>query len=288
MLSPDAIQKKEFEQSVIGGYRRDEVDDFLDELEADYKKLYTENIELVEKLKSCLATIEDYKKDENFLKTAIINAQKLNETTLREIELKEKEMEISAKEKATAIITEAEEKASALLKKAEKESADAVRVAQEKCRAEIDAEQKKADAEIRRIHQETAAEQGKLDYLRTQVAEFKNTIIELYKGHLTSISKLPDFKAEEPVVEPVAEEVVEEAVAPATESTPAPVAEKVVEEAAPVVEKKTEQKAESGKTVEFKLEEKEEKVPVAKTIEARQLKFENLKFGIDYDVNQDK
>lgn len=289
MLSPDAIQKKEFEQSVIGGYRRDEVDDFLDELEADYKKLYTENIELVEKLKSCLATIEDYKKDENFLKTAIINAQKLNETTLREIELKEKEMEISAKEKATAIISEAEEKAAELLKKAEKESADAVRVAQEKCRAEIDAEQKKADAEIRRIHQETAAEQGKLDYLRTQVAEFKNTIIELYKGHLTSISKLPDFKVEEPVAEPVAEEVVEEAVAPVAENAPAaPVAEEVVEETAPVVEEKAEQKVESGKTVEFKLEEKEEKAPAVKPIEARQLKFENLKFGIDYDVNQDK
>ena len=37
---------------------------FLDEVEADYRSLYTENNELVEKLKVCLAKIEDYKKKE--------------------------------------------------------------------------------------------------------------------------------------------------------------------------------------------------------------------------------
>ena len=52
MLKPDVIQEKEFEQSVLGGYRRDEVDAFLDEVEADYRSLYTENNELVEKLKA--------------------------------------------------------------------------------------------------------------------------------------------------------------------------------------------------------------------------------------------
>jgi DivIVA domain-containing protein len=158
MLTPDAIQSKEFEQSVLGGYRRDEVDAFLDELEADYRKLYTENSELVEKLKVCLAKIEDYKKDEEFLKTAIINAQKLNETTLREIEIREKEVEVSCKARAAEIISAAEEQAKAILDKAERESADAIRAAQERCRAEIDAEQAKSAEEISRIQAETAAE----------------------------------------------------------------------------------------------------------------------------------
>ncbi len=285
MLSPEAIQKKEFEQSVLGGYRRDEVDEFLDEVEVDYKKLYNENLELVEKLKVCLAKIEDYKKDEEFLKTAIINAQKLNETTLREIELKEKEVEVSSKEKAAAIIAEAEQTASALLKKAEEESADAVRVAQEKCRAEIDAEQKKADAEIRRIRKETEAEQAKLDYIRTQVSEFKNTIIESYKAHLTSISKLPDFKAEEPVEEEVSAPVEE---APAPQVKEEPIVEAKIEE--PAVEEAVEEapKIKDGNTVEFKLKETPEKVAAPKVQEARQLRFENLKFGVDYDVNKDE
>ncbi len=278
MLTPDAIQSKEFEQSVLGGYRRDEVDAFLDELEADYRKLYTENDELVEKLKVCLAKIEDYKKDEEFLKTAIINAQKLNETTLREIEIREKEVEVSSKAKAAEIISAAEEQAKAILQKAERESADAIRAAQERCRAEIDAEQEKSAKEIARIQAETTAEQKKLDYLHSEVAEFKNTIIELYKTHLTSISKLPDFKPAEEKAEPAPEVEVEK-------EEPAPIVkeEPVVEPAAPVEE----EPKQDGNTMEFKLKEKEAKkeepAPAVKP-----LKFENLKFGVDYDINKDE
>lgn len=281
MLKPEAIQGKEFEQSVLGGYRRDEVDSFLDELEGDYRKLYTENAELVEKLKVCLAKIEDYKKDEEFLKTAIINAQKLNETTLREIEIREKEVEVSSKARAAEIISAAEEQAKAIVEKAERESADAVRAAREQCRAEIEAEQAKSNHEIAMIRRETEAEQSKLDHLRAQVAEFKNTIIELYKAHLTSISKLPDFKAEEKQEAPEApkaEEVKEEpASAPAEEPT-------VAEE--PEVQQ-TEEVKTDGKTMEFTLSEKAEKNEEPKPA-TKPLKFENLKFGIDYDINKDE
>lgn len=286
MLTPDAIQSKEFEQSVLGGYRRDEVDAFLDQVEADYRKLYEENKDMIEKLKVCLGKIEDYKKDEDFLKSAIINAQKLNETTLREIELREKEVEISCKEKAASIISEAEARADAIIQKAEIESKDAINAAREKCKAEIDAEQKKCDQEIRAIQKEVSAEQKKLDYLRKQVAEFKTTILDIYRAHVTSISKLPDFTEEEkePVVEPAP--VVEK------EEEPAPVEPAVKEvpeaEKEPVpaeLEAVSEQDEADDTTVEFKLKEKE---PEKKAEPAKSLKFENLKFGIDYDINDDK
>lgn len=282
MLNPDAIQKKEFEQSVLGGYRRDEVDAFLDEIEADYRKLYVENTELVEKLKVCLAKIEDYKKDEEFLKTAIINAQRLNETTLKEIEMREKEVELSAKEKATEIISAAEKEAEEIIKKAEEETADAVRSAQEKCKNEISAERKSADETIAKIRAEVDFEQNKLDVLRGQVAEFKNTIIELYKAHLTSISKLPEFKAAEPVAK-------EEPVAPVQKEEPAPVLEPKEEkvEAEPVVE--PEKKETNENTVEFKVQEKQKEVSAEEDkYAAKQIRFENLKFGVDYDVNKDE
>lgn len=282
MLNPDAIQKKEFEQSVLGGYRRDEVDAFLDEIEADYRKLYVENTELVEKLKVCLAKIEDYKKDEEFLKTAIINAQRLNETTLKEIEMREKEVELSAKEKATEIISAAEKEAEKIVKKAEEETADAVRTAQEKCKNEINAERKIADDSIAKIRAEVDFEQNKLDVLRGQVAEFKNTIIELYKAHLTSISKLPEFKASEPMAK-------EEPVAPVQKEEPAPVSEPAEKE--PVVEPavQPEKKEPNENTVEFKVQEKQKDVSNEEDkYAAKQIRFENLKFGVDYDINKDE
>ncbi len=283
MLKPEAIHNKEFEQSVLGGYRRDEVEAFLDEVEADYQKLYNDNADLVEKLKVCVSKIEVYQKDEEFLKTAIINAQRLNETTLKEIELREKEVEVASKEKAAAIIAEAEAKAAEILKNAEIESADAIRTAREKCRAEIEIEQKKSAEAIATIHAETEAEQKKLDYLRGQVSEFKNTIIELYKAHLTSISKLPEFKAEVAPVEPVKEEPVEP-------EKPAVMEEPIVEEQ-PIVEEIAEEPAKSENTVEFKISEKIEKKEAEKEenrYAAKQIRFENLKFGIDYDINKDE
>ncbi|MBQ7035243.1 MAG: DivIVA domain-containing protein [Clostridia bacterium] len=286
MLKPEAIRNKEFEQSVLGGYRRDEVDAFLDEVEADYQKLYNDNADLVEKLKACVSKIEVYQKDEEFLKTAIINAQRLNETTLKEIELREKEVEVASKEKAAAIISEAEAKAAEILKNAEIESADAIRAAREKCRAEIESEQKKSAEAIATIHADTEAEQNKLDYLRGQVSEFKNTIIELYKAHLTSISKLPEFKAEAAPAEPAKEEVVEPEKQVVKE-------EPIVEE--PVVEEKVEEIVEepvkSENTVEFKISEKAEKKEAEKDenrYSAKQIRFENLKFGVDYDINKDE
>lgn len=285
MLNPDAIQKKEFEQSVLGGYRRDEVDAFLDEVEADYRKLYVENAELVEKLKSCLAKIEVYKKDEEFLKTAIINVQKLNETTLKEVEEREKEIQSVSKAKAEEIIAAAEKQAAEIIEKAEKETADAIFAAREKCKTEIDAEQKTADETIAKIRREVDFEQNKLDVLRGQVAEFKNTIIELYKAHLTSISKLPEFKPGE------AAAVKEE---PKGETKPT---EEVVEKKEDIIDNEepakdeavVEEKESGGNTVEFKLNDKKEEKPADENnIGAKQLRFENLKFGVDYDINNDK
>lgn len=283
MLNPDAIQKKEFEQSVLGGYRRDEVDAFLDEIEVDYRKLYIENTELVEKLKVCLAKIEDYKRDEGFLKTAIINAQKLNDTTLKEIEMREKEVEISSKEKAAEIISAAEKEAEVIIKKAEEESADAIHAAQEKCKNEIAEERKAADETIAKIRSEIDFEQNKLDVLRGQVAEFKNTIIELYKAHLTSISKLPEFKAAEPVVE-------EEPEIPAQNEEPAPAPVSEPEEKVAVEpEIQPEKKTINENTVEFKVKEKQkEALDEEEPYGAKQIRFENLKFGVDYDINEDE
>ena len=288
MLSPDMIQKKEFEQSVLGGYRRDEVDAFLDEVEADYRKLYEENKDLIEKLKACLSKIEDYKKDEDFLKSAIINAQRLNETTLKEIELREKEVEVSCKEKAAEIISDAEAQAAAIIEKAEKESADAVKAAREQSKVEIEAEQKKCDDEVKMIRAAVEAEQKKLDYLRKQVGDFKTTILDIYRAHVTSISKLPDFsqpaEAEMPVEKEVVAEKKDESLRVAEDIKPIeapdivkPVAEKAIEEI-------PEKDIADDNTVEFKIEEKQSKV---KEEAPKAAKFDKLKFGVDYNINDD-
>ena len=40
MLTPLDIENKKFQKQMMNGYNVDEVDDFLDEITADYEKLY--------------------------------------------------------------------------------------------------------------------------------------------------------------------------------------------------------------------------------------------------------
>ncbi len=43
MITPLDIENKKFSKQMINGYNVDEVDEFLDEITADYEKLYKEN-----------------------------------------------------------------------------------------------------------------------------------------------------------------------------------------------------------------------------------------------------
>ena len=43
MITPLDIENKKFSKQMVNGYNVDEVDEFLDEITADYEKLYKEN-----------------------------------------------------------------------------------------------------------------------------------------------------------------------------------------------------------------------------------------------------
>ena len=74
MLTPIDIQKQEFDVK-FRGYNADEVDNFLDLVGADYEKLYKENMELKQQLKTFTKEIENYRAMENSLKESIVLAQ---------------------------------------------------------------------------------------------------------------------------------------------------------------------------------------------------------------------
>ena len=61
MLTPLDIENKKFSKQMMNGYNVAEVDDFLDELTADYEKLYKENADLKEKLDVANNNLTQYK-----------------------------------------------------------------------------------------------------------------------------------------------------------------------------------------------------------------------------------
>lgn len=113
MISPEEIRTVSFERN-MRGYRCDDVDAFLQQVAQDVESM-TERIETLEKQKEegdqklyiLAQKIEEYRAEEDTLKTALLNAQRMGENVIHE-----------AKQKAESILREANIKADDLTRDA--------------------------------------------------------------------------------------------------------------------------------------------------------------------------
>ena len=96
MLTPQEISEKEFVKAVFGGYDMAVVDEFLEQLSADYSSLYKENAILKSKIKVLVEKVEEYRSTEDAMRMALLTAQKMGDNMVKE-----------AKEKSEAMISEA-------------------------------------------------------------------------------------------------------------------------------------------------------------------------------------
>ena len=75
MLTPNDIENKVFKKSKMKGYDIDDVEDFLEQLLADYEALYKENAEIKDKFNAMQESISYYKSVEEGINKTIENAQ---------------------------------------------------------------------------------------------------------------------------------------------------------------------------------------------------------------------
>jgi cell division initiation protein len=76
MITPLDIENKKFSKQIMNGYSVEEVDDFLDDLTADYTKNYKEATELRAKVEELTQSLEHYKSIEATLQNTLVMAQK--------------------------------------------------------------------------------------------------------------------------------------------------------------------------------------------------------------------
>ena len=75
MITPLDIENKKFSKQMMNGYSVEEVDDFLDELTADYSKNYKESTELKSKVEELTKSLQHYKTIEETLQNTLVMAQ---------------------------------------------------------------------------------------------------------------------------------------------------------------------------------------------------------------------
>ena len=100
MITPLDIENKRFSKQMMNGYSVEEVDDFLDELTADYSRNYKENAELKAKVEELTKNMEHYKSIETTLNNTLVMAQ----TTAEDIKkvAQQQAEQIISEAKATA------------------------------------------------------------------------------------------------------------------------------------------------------------------------------------------
>lgn len=99
MISSEDVRRVTFEKS-MRGYRCDDVDDYLKQVAESMEALSAQNDDLQKKLVVLAQRIDQYRAEEDTLRTTMINAQRLGENVIREAKQKAAEIIRSANMKA--------------------------------------------------------------------------------------------------------------------------------------------------------------------------------------------
>ena len=252
MLTISEIKNKKFEKSAFG-YKVEDVETFLNDVIDTIAALENEKAETEKKLVVLASKIEEYRNEEDSLRQALLGAQKLGDSILKE-----------AKNRAEIMMRDATIKSENIVKNVKEEV-------------------KREEVILNKMKRE-------VDSFRTKMLTMYNSHIDMIKS-LPEVErqeaeeieevKAPEVVIEEPKAEPapvVIEEKEEVVVA-----EPVPAQETVVEAPAPAPEREEEKEEEgfkiSGGFKFSRFDENENKT---------ESKFGPLKFGEGFDFDDDK
>ena len=204
-----------FEKAAFG-YRTDEVDRYVEDMNRKIAALEAEKADMQAKMKILAETVNGYMAEESNLKDALLEAQRIKNS-----------IEAEARARADQMVGDAEARSQQLMQEAK---AHATRLlAEAKAHAEkmiADARQQ-ADESVRSVRNQVENEQRVLSRMQREVSTFKSTLISSYRSHLNLITSLPDEERKKTVVsQPVSEPVM-------TEPQPVPAVEPAAEPVVP-------------------------------------------------------
>ena len=209
MLTPQDVRSVQFEKN-LRGYRTEDVDRFLDKVEeqlqqndAQAEQLRKQIADLTAENQKLKGELQSFEADGDMLKSALINAQRMGENVIRE----------------------ANQKAEEIIHRANLRGDDIIRDANELLQKSND----RADEIENEANEKRLAEEREYDRVRLEVTRFKADVLNLYRSHVESLSRLPEFQkdakdAEKDApaqdAEPAQEAAAEQPAAPAEADAP--------------------------------------------------------------------
>lgn len=212
MITPSQIREKKISTVETNGYDRNEVNELLVEIIDSYEAVCAENKELYRKMEILANKIEEYREDEDSIKTALISAQKMAhqvtneanakaEQTIADSAASAQQTVQDAKAKADKIVGEARDYVANLTKEKTQAADEIVAEAQKKANAAISSAKLVAQDTVDKAKQLTEefvnrAKSEKRRQLQLAAAikadskEFKENLVNLYEAQLGKLNDL--------------------------------------------------------------------------------------------------
>ncbi len=187
MFTSEDIKNVTFSKA-RGGFNPEEVDVFLDKVEADYLLFEKVSKDYQAKIAELESKVKDLEKAQNSIQNVLLSAQKLADQIVDE-----------AKEKSDDIIKNAESNITLITAK-EKEIATAFEIKAKERKETLEKELEKmvSDAKLKADSITAAAkdsverQQVLFDKLKIEIAAFKSAITSKYKEHLNILQEIPE------------------------------------------------------------------------------------------------
>lgn len=218
MITPNQIKDKIL-STASHGYNIDETNEFLDEIAESYAAIYAENKELYRKMEILASKIEEYRAEEDSIKSTLITAQKAAdqltkgtkekaEALISESTSKAQQTVLDAKEKAEKLVSEARDYVSDFTKEKTDEANAVLADAHKKAEAEINeakgvasdllAEVKNISTElVEKAKEEKEYHENLVSKLKEESVSFKERLVSLYQVQLEKLSDMMEFPADD-------------------------------------------------------------------------------------------
>ncbi len=204
-MNANDIVAKTFGKETLNGYKREEVDTFMQEVSDEFAQLEKENEELQGKLEVLADKIREYRDEEDALKDALLVAQKQGNAIVAESKASAEKLTKETNEAVEKKLSDAKIKSERLINDADEYSKKTRQEAEERAAKIVGDANAKAE-EIRTLmNRQQEIQENILQETRKEVLEYRAKILDGYKQHIAYIESLPE-KCENDFVKRTAEE----------------------------------------------------------------------------------
>lgn len=193
MLSAAEIRDAIFSKS-MSGYKKEEVDQFLAQVEQDYRQFAKSVTEYENKIKTLEQEKETFRASSDSIQAVLLNAQKLADQMVAEAKAKSEDILQKAQTNIEVMTAQEKELSSVFEMKANERKA-----ALEKELTEMIREAKGKAAAIEAAAEDAVRRQQLLfDKLQMEISAFRSTVTAKYKEHLELLKALPETAPVDP------------------------------------------------------------------------------------------